>query len=134
MPIIHFEINKYMARKMVNTEDDFNAAMYRIGELMAKGSENVSKSELAEIRELALLAQAFEQKKYVIEPPRTFAGIIEMKMYELKLKQTDLARKLHVSDTKLSLIMNGKQRPDIDFLKSVHHEINIDANLLLEVI
>ena len=134
MPIIHFEITKYMARKMVNTEEGFNAAMYRIGELMAKGSENVSETELAEMKELALLAQAFEQRQYVIEPPRTLAGIIEMKMYELKLKQTDLARKLHVSDTKLSLIMNGKQRPDIDFLKSVHHELNIDANLLLEVI
>lgn len=45
--------------------------------LRAKGSENVSKQKLAEIRELALKAQAYEQEKYRIEPPQTLVGMIE---------------------------------------------------------
>ena len=61
-------------------------------------------------------------------------GIIEMKMYEMRLKQTDVAQKLGVSNAKLSLIMNGKQRPDVAFLKSVHKQLHVDANLLLEVV
>ena len=44
----------------------------------------------------------------------------------------ELAKKLNVSDTKLSLIMNGKQKPGIDFLKAVHSELNIDAEFILE--
>ena len=118
----------------IASETDYNMVMAKIDKLMAKGSENVTKSELAEIRSLALEAQAYEKKKFIIEPPTTFAGIIEMKMYDMKLRQTQLAKKLHVSDTKLSLIMSGKQRPDISFLKAVHKELDIDANLLLEAV
>ena len=118
----------------IASENDYNAIMSKIDKLMAKGSENVSKQELTEIRILALKAQAYEKKKFIIEPPTTFAGIIEMKMYDMKLRQTQLARKLHISDTKLSLIMSGKQKPDISFLKAVYKELKIDANLLLEAV
>jgi HTH-type transcriptional regulator / antitoxin HigA len=121
-------------RAAISTEVEYKAAMSRIDTLMAKGSGNVSKDELAEIRGLAVKVQAFEQKKFIIEQPTTFAGIIEMKMYDLKLKQTQLAKKLHISDAKLSLIMSGKQRPDISFLKAVHKELQIDANVLLEAV
>jgi HTH-type transcriptional regulator / antitoxin HigA len=115
----------------IDSNKDYDAAMQEIDHLMSKGSKNVSKEELARIRRLALLAQAFEKKTYVIPAPTTFAGIIEMKMYEMRLKQKDLAKKLHVSDAKLSLIMHGKQKPDIDFIKAVYHELNVDANLIM---
>ncbi len=125
---------KAKAINNIASETDYNAVMAKIDKLMAKGSANVTKSELADIRALALKAQAYEKKTYVIEPPTTFAGIIEMKMYDMKLRQTQLAKKLHVSDTKLSLIMSGKQRPDVSFLKAVHKELQIDANILLEAV
>jgi len=48
------------------------------------------------------------------------------------LKQKDLAKKLKISDAKLSLIMNGKQKPDIDFLKAVYFELKVDAEFILE--
>ncbi|RDC56608.1 helix-turn-helix domain-containing protein [Pedobacter chinensis] len=115
----------------IKKEANYNTVMAKIDSLMAKGSENVSQEELAEIRHLALLAQAYEQEKHEIRPPSTLAGIIEMRMYELKLKQKDLAKKLRVSNAKLSLIMNGKQKPDVQFLKSVHSELNVDAEFLL---
>ncbi len=121
-------------KRKISSYADYDAIRSKIDILMAKGSGNVSKDELAEIRELALKAQAYEQEKFVIDPPTTFAGIIEMKMYDLKLKQTQLARKLHISDAKLSLIMSGKQRPDVSFLKAVHKELQIDANILLEAV
>jgi len=58
--------------------------------------------------------------------------MIEMRMYEMRLKQHDLAKKLNISDAKLSLIMNGKQRPDVDFLKAVYTELNVDAEFILQ--
>ena len=58
----------------------------------------------------------------------------EMKMYEMRLKQKELAKKLNVSDAKLSLIMNGKQKPDINFLKAVHLQLNISGDYLLKVV
>ena len=106
--------------------------MAKIDALMAKGSGNVTEKELAEIRELALTAQTYEQTQYVIDAPTTLIGMVEMRMFELRLKQKELAQKLKVSDTKLSLIMNGKQKPGIDFLKAIHTELDIDATFILE--
>jgi len=121
-----------MKGEKINTDSDYTAVMAKIDSLMAKGSNNVSQMELAEIRELALTAQDYEQQKYVIAAPTTLNGMIEMRMYEMRLKQKDLAKKLKVSDAKLSLIMNGKQRPDLDFLKAVHTELNVDAEFILQ--
>ncbi|MDO3640640.1 helix-turn-helix domain-containing protein [Mucilaginibacter sp. L3T2-6] len=120
-----------MMDKIIN-EVDYNAVMAKIDGLMAKGSDKVSKEELAEIRLLALRAQAYEQEKYVIEAPTTLIGMIEMRMFEMRLKQKELAKKLNVSDAKLSLIMNGKQKPGVDFLKAVRKELKIDADFILE--
>ena len=106
--------------------------MAEIDSLMAKGTGSVSRDELSTIRMLALSAQGYEQGKYVIEPPTTLIGMIEMRMYEMKLKQRDLAKKLNVSDAKLSLIMNGKQKPGVEFLKAVHSQLHIDAEFILE--
>jgi HTH-type transcriptional regulator/antitoxin HigA len=118
--------------KRIDNESDYTVVMAKIDSLMAKGSENVSKEELAEIRALALAAQNYEEQKYVIAAPSTLTGMIEMRMYEMRLKQKDLAKKLNISDAKLSLIMNGKQRPDVDFLKAVHTELHVDAGFILQ--
>lgn len=120
--------------KKIANDVDYNSVMSRIDKLMSKGSANVSKAELAEIRKLAFTAQQYEQSKFPIKSPKTLAGIIEMRMYEMKLKQKDLARKLKVSDAKLSLIMNGKQKPDVDFLKAVHKQLNVNGDFLLSVL
>jgi len=120
--------------KKILTNADYGNVMSRIDKLMSKGSANVSRTEMAEIRKLALAAQQYEQSKFPIKSPTTLAGIIEMRMYEMKLKQKDLARKLKVSDAKLSLIMNGKQKPDVDFLKAVHKQLNVNGDFLLSVL
>ena len=118
--------------KEIKNDADYSQVMAKIDSLMEKGSDKVSKEELSEIRSLAQKAQSYEQAKYVIEAPNTIVGMIEMRMFEMKLRQRDLAQKLNMSDAKLSLIMNGKQKPGVDFLKAVHTQLNIDANFLLE--
>jgi HTH-type transcriptional regulator / antitoxin HigA len=122
-----------MAKKIAN-ESDYKSVMGKIDTLMSKGSANLSKGELTEIRKLALEAQQYEQTKFTIAPPTTLAGIIEMKMYEMRLKQKDLAKRLNVSDTKLSLIMNRKQKPDVEFLKAVHKQLHVNGDFLLNAL
>jgi HTH-type transcriptional regulator/antitoxin HigA len=124
-------LSKELMNKITN-DADYNSVMAKIDSLMAKGSDSVSKEELADIRALALSAQSYEQEKYMIEAPTTLTGMIEMRMFELKLKQKDLAEKLNISNAKLSLIMNGKQKPDIEFLKAIYTGLNVDAEFILE--
>jgi HTH-type transcriptional regulator / antitoxin HigA len=48
----------------ITNDTDYNKVMADIEALMAKGSQNVSKEELEDIRKMALLARDYEQKKY----------------------------------------------------------------------
>jgi HTH-type transcriptional regulator/antitoxin HigA len=118
----------------ITSQKDYKTVMAKIDKLMSRGSAVISKSELQEIRKYALAAQQYEQATFTISTPTTIAGIIEMKMFELKLKQKDVSRKLKISDAKLSLIMNGKQKPDVNFLKAVHQQLNVSGDFLLNAV
>ncbi len=117
--------------KKIQTDIQHAAALKKVDALMKKGEKNVSPEQSAQIRTLAAEIQAFEKKRYYVAPPKTLEGIIELRMYEMRLNQASLARKLGVSTTKLSLILNKKQRPDVAFLKAIHMKLMVDANFIL---
>jgi len=68
---------------------DYKLVMLEIDRLMAKGSKKNSRGELAEIRKLELSAKEYEQAKYVVEPPDSLIGMIEMRMQNLFLNTPD---------------------------------------------
>jgi HTH-type transcriptional regulator/antitoxin HigA len=117
--------------KKIATEKQYDAVMQRIDVLMKKGDDHLTNEEAKELRALALEAQAFEQSIYEIPAPQTLEGIIELKMYEKKLKQKDLAKLIGMGEAKVSQILNKKRPPDVDFLKAVHQKLGIDGNWLL---
>jgi len=106
--------------------------MIKIDALMKKGEKNLTDKEAEEIRTLALAAQAYEKSIYTIPAPQTLEGLIELKMYERRLKQKELARLLGIGEPKLSQIMSRKRKPDVAFLKAAHQHLGIDGNVLLE--
>ena len=116
------------------SDRDYEAVMTTIDKLMAKGSDKVSDDELFEIRKLALMAAEYEKEIYHIAVPSTLAGIIEMKMFEMHLNQKEMAKKLKVSSAKLSLILNGKQKPDVPFIKTAYEDLHVNADMLLKAI
>lgn len=116
----------------IENEKDYNATMKKIDALMKKGEDNLTDKEAGELRTMALAAQAYEKSIYTIPAPKTLEGIIELKMYERRLKQKELARLLGVGEPKLSQIMSRKRKPDIAFLKAVHKLLGIDGNVLLD--
>lgn len=84
------------------------------------------------MRELALAIQLYEKERYPIEMPKTLAGMIELKMYEKRLNGEKLAQKLKISPAKFSLILRGKQKPDVSFLKGIRDELGISADFILD--
>jgi len=123
-----------MANRKVKIENEkgYNAAMKKIDALMKKGEANLTDKAAGELRILALAAQAYEKSIYTIPAPKTLEGLIELKMYERKLKQKELARLLGVGEPKLSQIMSKKRKPDLAFLKAAHKLLGIDGNVLLD--
>lgn len=121
-----------MTNRKIDTEQAYNAAMKKIDALMKKGEDNLTSAEARSLRTLALAAQAYEKSRYIIPAPKTLEGLIELKMYELKLKQKELARLLGIGEPKLSQIMSKKRKPDVAFLKAAHQRLGIDGNVLLQ--
>jgi HTH-type transcriptional regulator/antitoxin HigA len=116
----------------INNERDYKTAMKKIDTMMKKGEHKLNDEESNELRILALAAQAYEKSIYTIPAPKTLEGLIELKMYERKLKQKELATLLGVGEPKLSQIMTKKRKPDVAFLKAAHEQLGIDGNILLE--
>lgn len=116
----------------IENERDYNTTMKKIDVLMKKGENNLTNKEAEELRILALAAQAYEKSIYTIPAPRTLEGLIELKMYERRLKQKELAKLLGIGEPKLSQIMSKKRKPDVAFLKAAHKLLGIDGNILLE--
>jgi HTH-type transcriptional regulator/antitoxin HigA len=117
----------------IATEKEYNVAMRKIDTLMKKGEKNLKVKEANELKSLALAAQAYEKSIYTIPTPKTLEGLIELKMYERKLKQKELAKLLGLGEAKLSQILSRKRKPDVSFLKAAHEHLGIDGNLLLEI-
>ncbi len=116
----------------IENEEKYNATMIKIDALMKKGESNLTKKETEHLRTLALSAQKYEKSTYKIPIPKTLEGLIELKMYERKLKQKELAILLGIGEPKLSQIMSKKRKPDVAFLKAAHKHLGIDGNVLLD--
>lgn len=121
------------------TKTEFGQAEKQMNNLLAiatkkGGFSNLTKKESAELNKYTQIVNAYEEKHYTIPLPETLQGLIELKMYENKLKQKEVAKMLQVTDTKLSEIMHYKRKPSISFIKALHQVFGVDGNLLLKMI
>lgn len=121
-------------KAVIQNKEVYELAMKEIDTLMKKGEENLSSKELDRLRTLATAAENYEDIHEPLPIPSSLPDMIRMKMFQLKLKQHFTAKLLGVSEAKFSLIMNGKQKPDIYFIKAVHEKLNLDANQLLQAV
>ena len=78
------------------------------------------------------LIEAYEATHYPLPfTPKTLTEMIEFKMFESKLKQRDLAKLLGVTENRISEIMNGKRKINLDFAKRLYEKLNIDPLFIL---
>lgn len=118
----------------IKNKEAYELVMKEIEVLMKKGEENLTIPELSRLKTLADAAEGYEDAHEPLPIPSTLADMIRMKMFQLRLKQHFTAKLLGVSEAKFSLIMNGKQRPDIYFIKALHEKLNMDANQIIKAI
>ena len=97
------------------------------------GFDYLTKKERADLNTYTQIVKTYEDMHYTITLPQTVQGLIELKMFENKLKQKELAKMLNTTDTKLSEIMHNKRKPSISFLKAMNQILGIDGNLLLKI-
>jgi HTH-type transcriptional regulator/antitoxin HigA len=122
------------ARKRILNKEVYELTMKEIDALMKKGEESLSPKELERLRILSEAAENYEDTHDPLPIPSSLPDMIRMKMFQLRLKQQYTARLLGVSEAKLSLIMSGKQKPDIYFIKALYEKLNLDANQILQAV
>ncbi|MBK7130975.1 MAG: helix-turn-helix domain-containing protein [Crocinitomicaceae bacterium] len=121
------------------TKKEFDIIEKRMNELLSiatkkGGFEKLTKKQLKDLNNYTKKVEEYEDEHYTIPMPQTVQGLIELKMFEKKLKQKELAKLLNITDTKLSEIMHNKRKPNISFIKAMHQVLGIDGNLLLRVV
>ncbi|SFD02316.1 HTH-type transcriptional regulator / antitoxin HigA [Chitinophaga sp. CF118] len=113
-------------------EKEYEVIMEKIDVLMKKGSGNLSKADAKELQALVNIAHNYEEKNYSLPMPKTLEGIIELKMFEMKLNQKEMAELLEVTASKLSQILNRKREPDLDFIRNMYKKLHIDPKFIME--
>lgn len=135
--------------------EDYEKAISEIEKLMKKGEKNLTGEEMEMLDKIAELVETYEEHNKMTPVPRNkelakesdkdkiaailgyepdLIGLIEFKMYQLKLNQNALAEMLKIPASKISQILNKKREPDVFFLKGIHQKLGIDGNYILETV
>jgi HTH-type transcriptional regulator / antitoxin HigA len=98
------------------------------------GFEAFEKQDADELQRLSIMAEAYEDAIPLmpIRKPRSIVEVLRIKMMQMNLKQKEMARLLGISESKLSDLMAGKRRIDIDMAKKLHQILKIEADFILQ--
>ena len=129
-----------MKTKKIDNRQEYDEVMAKIEVILNKstqngGSESLSKKELDTLEALSLMAEEYEDSIPLmpIKKPTTLKEMIRFKMFELNIKQKQLAKMLDISESRISELLNGKAKLNIKLAKKLHKELDIDADFLLDV-
>lgn len=113
------------------TEEDYESVMQLIDAMMRVGEDNLNAEQMKELHALSVMAESFEDREHPLPVPAKLPDVIELRLFQMKINRSRAAELLGVSDAKFSLLMNAKQKPDVDFLAAVNTRLKVDGNFLL---
>jgi HTH-type transcriptional regulator/antitoxin HigA len=115
------------------SESEYRKAKERIEELLPLVDESTAKenSNMQELVVLSDLVESYENQHYLIGTP-SLREVIELRMFEMKLKQKDLAELLETSTSRISEYLNGKRDITIEIARALNKKLNIDSDIILQ--
>ncbi|HNP19366.1 MAG TPA: helix-turn-helix domain-containing protein [Fulvivirga sp.] len=119
--------------KTVETKEQYEKALNLIEEFIIKVGDNQSydNPDFVMLDRLSDLVADYEDKHFKIETP-SLVDVIKLKMYEMGLRQSDLAEKLGVPKTRISEYLNGKRDITLDVARKLHNQLSIDGDIILQ--
>ncbi len=113
--------------KPIKNEDDYEAALKKL-ESIFQAKPNTKEGDFLEI--LSLIIHEYEVKNHKIEP-LTAIEALKYEMEESGISQNSLAKRFEMSKSTISEILRGKKQMSLRFIKYLHHDLGIPANILL---
>ena len=117
--------------KQITNKSDYEKVNLRIEELLKIVDNDTPKSDsnFIELDKLSDLVADYEEKYYSMQPA-DLVEMVQLRMYQRKLKQKDLAKILNTSPSRISEFLNGKLQLTFSFAKALYKKLNIDADIL----
>lgn len=117
----------------IRTESQYQEALKKIEELMIKigNDHSYDNPEFVMMDRLSDLVADYEDQHFHIETP-SLINVIKLRMYEMGLKQSDLALLLGVSKSRISEYLRGKRDITLDVARKLHKQLKIDGDIILQ--
>ena len=114
------------------TNSEYKKKSKRLEDLLKKMTIEGKLSELneTELDKISDEIALYEEENYAFEASNLIE-MIELRMYQRKLKQKDVAIILGTTPSRISEILNGKRGLTIDLAKGLYTKLNIDPKLIL---
>lgn len=98
------------------------------------GFDTLTEQENRELSLLTVAAADYEKriKLVPVRGPMTLPEVLNLKMFQLHLSQKQLAALLDMPESRMSEILRGKRRINMDLAKKLHSRLKIDAGFILE--
>jgi len=115
------------------TKKEYNSKIKRL-EVLLEGltvKGKLTKKLQTELDELSDQIANYEETQFPFEPSN-LKEMIELRMYQRKLKQKDLAKILGTTPSRISEILSGKRGLTMELAKGMYQKLNIDAELILK--
>jgi HTH-type transcriptional regulator/antitoxin HigA len=121
-------------RGKIMSKEAYQVTMAEIEKLMKIGEKNLSPSSIKRLKTLSKAAEAYEDRHEQMPVSTSLRDILSVKFSQMGINQAYAAQLLGVSETKLSQILNGRQKPDVKLLKAIHVRLKVDGNTLMEIV
>lgn len=112
---------------VVATAADYQAALKRIRRLIATDA----KSDDAELEALVLLVEHYEKRKYPVAASNPI-DMIQFRMAELKIDQSEVARRTGIGRGHVSEILNRKRPLSLEAVRKFSSALDLPVQLLVQ--
>ncbi len=125
--------------KEIQSLDDYIEIMNKIEFFIQKATKNggvdtLPEDEFATLNELSLAANAYEKntRAKFLSQPTTIGDALKIKMMHMQMKQKDMATLLGIAESRLSEVLSGKRKVNMDLAKKLNSILKIEAEFILQ--
>lgn len=118
----------------IENKIQYEWAVKRVEELLPLVDDNTPLTDPNSI-ELELLSNMvadYSEEHFAIGEP-SLTEVIKLRMFEMGITQSGLAKLLGVSPSRISEYLSGKCEPTLKVGREISRKLNIDANIVLGV-
>ena len=115
------------------THEEYVKAQLRLEDVIDLVNDDTPENDpvLKKLIEVSEIIEAYEEEHFAIEMP-SLIEVIELRMFEMKLKQKDLAKLLGTSAARISEYLSGKREITLNIARALRQKLNIDSDIILQ--